>query len=232
VARAYAGLGVTTGLAADRAALSGMVAGQQFFETDTKALWIFDGSVWSSVLNAREPSGLVLVSPSSVSGTGASVSNGLVSFTGTSHIFVNGVFSSQFKNYRLVLNGVGSLGTVANVRWRWRAGGVDFDNNYNTRMWYNSNGNFTTANSNNATHTEWQYAANIQFMWTMDIFNPNLNTSTSFINHHQCFGGTDNLVGETHSFQNATRIYDGFSINPTAGTMTGSLSVYGVRGSI
>lgn len=49
MARAFSGLGVTAGLAADRTSMSGMVAGQQFFETDTKLLWYFDGSLWQRV---------------------------------------------------------------------------------------------------------------------------------------------------------------------------------------
>ena len=46
MAKAFSGLGVTAGLAADRAALTGMVAGQEFFETDTKLLYAYDGSSW------------------------------------------------------------------------------------------------------------------------------------------------------------------------------------------
>lgn len=46
MARAYSGLGVTTGLAADRAALTGAVAGQQFFETDTTKFFLFNGAGW------------------------------------------------------------------------------------------------------------------------------------------------------------------------------------------
>lgn len=49
MARAFSGLGVTAGLAADRSSLTGMVAGQQFFETDTKRLFIYDGSVWNLI---------------------------------------------------------------------------------------------------------------------------------------------------------------------------------------
>jgi hypothetical protein len=51
VAKAFGGLGVTAGLAADRVALSGMVVGQQFFETDTNRLYIYTGSVWSLINN-------------------------------------------------------------------------------------------------------------------------------------------------------------------------------------
>lgn len=46
MAKAFSGLGVTAGLAADRSSLAGMVAGQQFFETDTNKLFVYNGSSW------------------------------------------------------------------------------------------------------------------------------------------------------------------------------------------
>jgi len=46
VAKAFGGLGVIAGLAADRTSMTGMVAGQQFFETDNKIMYLYDGSAW------------------------------------------------------------------------------------------------------------------------------------------------------------------------------------------
>lgn len=46
MAKTFSGLGTTAGLAADRAALTGMSAGQQFFETDTKKYYVYNGSSW------------------------------------------------------------------------------------------------------------------------------------------------------------------------------------------
>lgn len=46
LAKAFGGLGVTAGLAADRTSMTGVVAGQQFFETDTKKMFVYSGSVW------------------------------------------------------------------------------------------------------------------------------------------------------------------------------------------
>ena len=46
MAKAFGGLGVTAGLAADRTSMTGMVAGQQFFETDTKIMYLYNGSSW------------------------------------------------------------------------------------------------------------------------------------------------------------------------------------------
>jgi hypothetical protein len=47
VAKAFGGLGVTAGLAADRTSMSGMSAGQQFFETDTGIMYLYNGSSWN-----------------------------------------------------------------------------------------------------------------------------------------------------------------------------------------
>lgn len=58
--RAYAGLGMTTGLAADRAALSSPVAGQQFYETDTGIMYCYTGSAWRAVSATTAATGGVL----------------------------------------------------------------------------------------------------------------------------------------------------------------------------
>ena len=49
VAKAFGGLGVTAGLAADRTAMTSLVTGQQFFETDTKKMFVYSGSAWVQV---------------------------------------------------------------------------------------------------------------------------------------------------------------------------------------
>lgn len=52
--RAYAGLGMTTGLAADRSALASPVAGQQFYETDTSTLYLYTGAAWIKIPTADD----------------------------------------------------------------------------------------------------------------------------------------------------------------------------------
>ena len=51
MAKAFPNTGVTTGTAADRAALSGVFAGMQVFETDTNTLYIYNGSSWVDSTN-------------------------------------------------------------------------------------------------------------------------------------------------------------------------------------
>lgn len=49
MAKTFSGLGTTAGLSSDRTSMIGMVAGQGFFETDTKLLWYYDGAAWQRV---------------------------------------------------------------------------------------------------------------------------------------------------------------------------------------
>ena len=44
--KAFANTGVTVGLAADRTAMTGMYAGQAFYETDTNCQYLYNGSGW------------------------------------------------------------------------------------------------------------------------------------------------------------------------------------------
>jgi hypothetical protein len=46
LAKAFGGLGVTAGLAADRTSMTSVVAGQQFFETDTNKVYMYNGTSW------------------------------------------------------------------------------------------------------------------------------------------------------------------------------------------
>lgn len=49
MAKSFPNTGVTTGLSSDRSSMSGMFAGQEFFETDTKKLYLYNGTNWIEV---------------------------------------------------------------------------------------------------------------------------------------------------------------------------------------
>jgi hypothetical protein len=46
MAKSFPNTGTTVGLAADRSAMTSMFAGQQFFETDTNLMFVYNGSAW------------------------------------------------------------------------------------------------------------------------------------------------------------------------------------------
>lgn len=231
MAKAFAGLGATvvdnvSDLPSAAASLEGMLV----FQKDTNQLKICDGASWVTMLDTDSPPAMTLIQPSSVSG--GSVANGVVSFSNTAQVFVNGVFSSEFRNYRVLFNAYNTSAGISNVRWRWRSAGADYDNNYYNRMWYQHNNVFTTAANDNTTYSEWIYVANLSAYASFDVFDPVLSAPSGYTVHHQAWGTSNNLVGETHSWQYVNRSYDGFSMNPTGGNMTGTIRVYGIRDSI
>jgi hypothetical protein len=71
------------------------------------------------------PQGLVPVIPDSVAGTGVSFSSdGLVSFSGSATVSVNGVFTSEFDNYLIIVDVDTVSGNTA-VSFRMRDAGTD-----------------------------------------------------------------------------------------------------------
>lgn len=46
MAKTFSGLGTTAGLSSDRTSMTGMFTGQQFYETDTNMLFMYNGSAW------------------------------------------------------------------------------------------------------------------------------------------------------------------------------------------
>lgn len=93
--------------------------------------------------NTEKTAGLVPISPSSVviaGGTGSANGIGAVSFTGAGVVSLNGVFTSAYKNYRLILD-LTSAGTIGgDMGLRLRASGTDSSatSYYTAGTWNNS----------------------------------------------------------------------------------------------
>jgi hypothetical protein len=155
------------------------------------------------------------------------------SFTTASSITFNDVFSSTYDNYRLVMfatNQSASLG----IRLRYRVSATDASGSD-----YNTNGQYTYEISAGTTATlvAQHYSQTGAVIGDMgggasdfcsiacDIFQPNKTEKT---HHHtsthrisQMFGGR--LAG----YHNLATSYTGFTLITTAGTITGSASIYG-----
>ena len=85
MAKAFGGLGVTVGLAADRTSMTGMVAGQEFFETDTLRRHFYNGSVWVCLTPVGANAGTSFESTTSTSFTDIATAGPSVTInTGTS----------------------------------------------------------------------------------------------------------------------------------------------------
>ena len=233
MAKAFAGLGATvvddvSDLPVAAAALEGMIV----FQKDSNELKICDGTSWRTVLDTDIPMGLVMINPSSVSGAGTSLSNGVISLSGATGVIVEGVFSSSFANYLLVGDLISSL-SVVNVNIRLRASGVDYSNNDQVYQYIystNAGGPFRSYGTINGMSAG--AVGNLASNYDCKIFGPNKASAKVILATYGAYGNTSNETGFTATYSPSTTQFTGFNFYPNSGSLTGNLRLYGYRNSI
>ncbi|MFZ9354397.1 MAG: hypothetical protein ACO25L_06245 [Candidatus Nanopelagicales bacterium] len=145
-------------------------------------------------------------------------------FTTQSSVSVNNVFSATYSTYIISYNFTSSATTI--WRLRLRAGGSDnTTSNYNYQLLsYNSttltgarslgDNNFKQDNNNNNIHGG-----------QIILINP-YDTENTY-GHARTTSGADATISDLRFA--ATTSFDGFSIYPDSGTLTGTFTVWGLR---
>lgn len=170
--------------------------------------------------------GLSLVVPTSVTG-GTLATNGAITFSASSGVSVNGCFSTAYENYRMILN-ITLKGTTANTNFRFRVGGADNTaSSYNwTASYYLASNNFQSYRTTNANFAQvWSSIGQDKEQASMEVYSPNLvhTTAASMSGSH---GAGD--INWNGSLGHATTTqFDGFTIYPSTGTLTGTIRIYG-----
>lgn len=155
------------------------------------------------------------------------------SFSAVSSQSINDVFSATYLHYVLVLTAISTNDT--DINFRWRVSGAD--NSTSNYSWaqagtFATTGTFSGGNANNAAQFRitGSNAANSQKFGTYTLYNPFATDTSGFTGHLSYSSGTANyFAGSIGGGFNGTTSFTGFTIYPTAGTITGSLSVYGVN---
>lgn len=173
--------------------------------------------------------GLALVTPTSIANSGgtASLSGAAITFTGVSSISVNGVFTSSFANYRIMARIYGDATNRA-VRLRFRASGSD-----NTTTQYSVGGyrvrvtgSLAGYNENGSTYAVVNYVNETRGSLSMDVIDPQTAEFTKFSGTGT---GSDDTAGIGEFFGGYfanTTAFDGFSLIPNTGTLTGLMRIY------
>lgn len=198
-----------------------MQPGDQGYQIDEGAHYQYDGIQWT-----RNESGLVLLRPTSVSGTGVSMSGGgKVTFTAAAEVILDGCFTSQFENYRIVFSSSTSANSV--IQFRFRKAGVDAATGYTAQLTTSVTSTVTAGPIGSTVFGSFTATAALRRQMECTLFAPALPKITSWIVSAVLFGTNlawGGLVGE-HS---TASDYDGLRIIPGAGgTMTGTMTVYG-----
>jgi len=195
------------------AALTSPVEGMLTWLQDVNRYENYNGSDWVTL---GTPPGLNFISKTS--------------FSAVSSQSVNDVFSAAYENYKLIIN-INSSSTSPAIYGRLRVAGADnTSSNYVSGGYYVGAYNSEGANFfNNSTQTFFEFSYSNQFRGAgseTNLFSPFLTQFTKFTTHSggsRSFGSSGGTTVSTS--------YTGFTIYPSSGTMTGSVSVYGLKDS-
>jgi hypothetical protein len=201
------------------AAITSPEEGQTSYLKDTDVIQVYSGSAWVTKSGGGNV-GQVLISTAS--------------FTTSAAVNVNSCFSATYDHYLVVLNvsATASFGT-GDVSLRLRASGVD-----NSSSNYAFNGAFAGTSSaaitgqrsaGLTTAFKFDYGALEGIRASFRFYSPFLAQRTGL--NAQCasaLASNDSTTSNINGTMSVTTSYDGFSIIPPAGTITGTLSVYGM----
>ena len=186
-------------------------------------------NIWTFVGSPSAP-GMDLITPTSVAGSGVTVSGGAVSFSASSTVSVNGCFTSAYENYVAVFTASSSV-ALAEIRMRLRVSGTDDSaNSYkfvNLFIEPSLSASRATSTSMYAGRASNNADAN---SLTVDIFRPQIANRTIF-NAQNTLSINNGFAMVSGGYFDAATQFDGFSIYPDSGTITGTLRVYGLRNS-
>lgn len=150
-------------------------------------------------------------------------------FTGQSAVAFDSVFSSTYRNYKVLL----SIKTVDNnvhLYYRFRDGSGDISSsNYAYKALYALNSN--TNNNNNGANSSGTTAAiliagvaqNVAYHGHLDILEPNIADRTGVVGMQT---GTGHLLSNSGSFNLTTQL-TGISFYAGSGNISGSIQIYG-----
>lgn len=190
--------------------------GQMVYETDTDRVAVYDSSAWVYKTNAGAPA-LTLIKSQTIG-------------TAVSSVTVTDVFSSTYDNYLITANGgAGSQNSGGTLVLGSTTTGYYFGANYCT--YTGSGGVYSGANTSSL--QECFYISPNSINCQIVVKNPNLAKNTLF-NWQVCAPANSgvNLNANGGGYLADTTQYTSFTLNMSAGTMTGgTIRVYGYANS-
>jgi hypothetical protein len=152
-------------------------------------------------------------------------------FSAVSSQIIDTLFSSTYRNYRMVLTISSVSGTNANLLAYFRSAGADVTTNNQTESLTNYSTTVTGASNAGVIEFGRSSASYSAFSnYVADIFNPQVANTTTFSTN----GGFVNSSGQPHQYRSfgynfSSTQMTGIKLYPSTGTMTGEVSFYGLR---
>jgi hypothetical protein len=185
------------------------------------------------------PTGLKLLVPSSVavgSGSGSASASGTVTFSGASSVSLNGIFTTTYDNYKIVLS-LSAMSAQARVQARLRASGTDASGSDYHTYGIGIDNSMTTKTTNLNSTTSWGFAegnaadGNLVIS-SIDLANPFVAAKTKGVEQYAGItssGSAFAISMNCQLFHNLATSYDGLTIFPASGTISGTINIYGYK---
>jgi hypothetical protein len=152
---------------------------------------------------------------------------GSSTFSGSAAASINNVFTTSYNYYRVMIETVGSAGG-ADLQARLRASGSDLTTS--TYISQRVSGSGTGVSAAAYGTDKWYVgfvSSSIKAYTIFDLFNPKLAQATDGMGSTTADSGSG-LDYNAWSYGNTTAAgYDGLTIYPSTGTLTGKVTVYG-----
>ena len=146
-----------------------------------------------------------------------------------SSVIFNNCFSATYDNYMLISNCLSSASGI-NFKLRWRVGGTDATGNDYVRQSIQGSGTSIVGNRQTSTATAIGSFGSTRTLTHVDIGNPFLATNTVYMQNESASIGGANI--QMHSGTHGLSVsYDGLTVYPASGTITGTIRVYGYKNS-
>ena len=173
----------------------------------------------------------LLDAKSDVSTTGLVLLNTTI-FSASSSVSIDNCFSSTYQNYRFVLDLDSASASATSMGFRLRTSGTDSSASYS---YYGFEPNALAAtiytfNSGSATKGAFGYQTSEGGLFTVDVANPFIARATSYTSAYSVTSaGYATIGGWSAGSHRVSTSYDGLSIIPASGTITGTIKVYGYK---
>lgn len=178
--------------------------------------------------------GSTLMIPTSVSGSGVSVSStGVVTLNAATTATINGIFTSEFENYMVKVRGQltgAGFATLALALSGTTVSTANYDQNYQS-----TTGTATSAPAQPLAATSWNVGAGAQVVksFTIELFSPALTIPTegTIFGVESAAAGASLATFTSGIFHRLSTAYDGITFGP-GGTFSGRIWVYGYNNGV
>ena len=152
-----------------------------------------------------------------------------VTFSGSSGVEVQNCFSSAYSNYFIQIVYYGSAASNTQMQYMTGTNTKDIANTYNRFGFYYSNAlfNFQQAGTTSDFVCNHSAASTDPSTVNMFVYSPTLPTRT--MSSSQAYSGDSGLTTFLSFNKVTTSNYTGLYLFPTSGTITGTITVYGMR---